>query len=151
MRLVLVLWLALVSVVFAEDGAAQAVITPSAPSSNDVITARTDLFTLACTMNVQTNIAGTTIRTDIRLVGCITGPPPGIVPVNATFGPLAPGVYIYEVSTSIETDPPILLSSQTIVVSAVVPPVPTADEWALIALSAALGMAGVVASRTRAG
>ena len=144
MRSAFVFSFALLSVLSATGAAAQAIITPTSPTSNDVITARSDIFTLACTTNVQTNVTGTTIRTDISLTGCITGPPPFILPVFATFGPLPPGSYTYEVYTRIETDPPTLVSSQTIVVSALVPLVPTASEWALVILAAALGVVAVV-------
>lgn len=52
------------------------------------------------------------------------------------------GVYTYEVYES--SDPtPVLLSTQTIVVTAAA--IPTADEWALIALAAALGAIGAFA------
>ena len=67
----------------------------------------------------------------------------------ATFGPLPAGTYTYLVYHQVESDPPTLVSTQTIVVSAFVPPVPTASEWALTALAVLLAGAGILGIRAR--
>ena len=143
--------LAVTAAFLAPHVSGQAVITPSAPSSNDVITARSEVLSTGCNITVETTVLGSVIRAEIRVTGCIVGPPPFPVPIFATFGPLPAGTFTYEVFERRGNNAPTLLSTQTIVVSAVVPPLPTADEWALIALTGALAFAGLVASRSRAG
>lgn len=142
--------LALASIVFAHSVAAQAVITPSAPTSHDVITARSEYITLACNTTVRTNVSGSTIRTDIEETGCVIGPPPFPNVIVATFGPLPAGTYTHEVYLQLESDPPTFLSRQTIVVSAAVPPVPTAETWALLLLGGGIALVGVVVCGVRA-
>lgn len=141
--------LALTSVVLLSGNAsAQAVITPPEPTEQTVITARSTVQSVGCDASVETVATGFSVQTTIFLTGCLLGPPPVPTPIDATFGPLAAGTYAYDVYVSYEGDVPELLSSQTIVVAAVLDAVPTADEWGLLFLASMLAIVGFLVSRT---
>jgi len=126
----------------AVESAAQAVITPGQPTERDVITARTEILSHCGTVAAQTMVSGSTIRTNFVFTNCVLGPGGVLLPVEATFGPLTAGDYTYEIYYRFETDPFTFLSSQPLVIAAVADPIPTANEWALIALGAILAVGG---------
>ena len=94
-------------------------ITPPSPTSQDSITATIDVLG-GCSDTVTTSVIGNTIRTAIVQQGCAILQPFTIHEI-ATFGPLAPGTYTYDVYLDFEHAGPVLSSRQTIVVSPAIP------------------------------
>jgi hypothetical protein len=115
-----------------------ATITPSSPTNSDVITARTDVVVPgACALQHATTVNGMTVRTTLSLAGCFFTPP-FTVPVTATFGPLAPGTYTYEVYRVLEGGTPVLVDSQPFVITAAPTAVPVMDPRGVAVLAAIL-------------
>lgn len=88
-----------------------------------------------------TEVVGNSIRTNLPIIGFITGPPTFLVDEVIDLGPLAPGTYSYEIyeTDSYPGGPPFLpqlLARQTIVV--VPPPVPTTNRVGLLILAVSI-------------
>jgi hypothetical protein len=124
----------LVALAFAAFNAEAAVtITPTSPTSQDTITATIDVLG-GCFDTVTTSVIGNTIRTDIVQQGCAIFQPFSIQE-KATFGPLAPGTYTFDVFTEFDHTGLFLLSHQTIVIA---PAIPAISEIGLSVLAMAL-------------
>jgi hypothetical protein len=109
-----------------------AVFTPAAPTSADVIRAT---FTVpgGCGVDAATGVEGSTIRTNVILFGCITGPPPIPDVYEVDFGPVRAGNYTYEVVFHPEGSPPATRLQQPLVVTAapaVTPAIPAMSPTA---------------------
>lgn len=131
----------------APNSAAQAVITPGQPTERDIVSARAEILSHCGTVAVQTVVSGSTIRTNVVFTNCVLGPGGMVLPVVASFGPLQPGEYTYEIYYSFETDPFTLFSTQPLVIAAVADHIPTASESGLMVLGAILAAAGVWTTR----
>jgi hypothetical protein len=105
---------------------------PAAPTDRDVITATFGVSTV-CDLDQETVVIGNVVRTTVTHSSCFPGPPPSIVDVTATFGPLPAGTYTYEVYEVYEDSggPPELTFTTTIVAAAAAVPVPALDGAAL--------------------
>ena len=123
-----------------------AVFTPAAPTEEDEIQALFTTF-VHCNLDVTTVVIGATVRTTVNETGCVVGPPPVIAPYPAVFGPLPAGTYTYEIYVSNEGGPPVLRSTQPLVVAAVVPGVPALSGVALALMIGALTAVAVLALR----
>lgn len=126
---------------FAFEALAQpAVLTPASPTSSDIITA-TFIVVLCPDTTVATVVTGSLVTTTVTLDGCFPILPP-LVNETATFGPLPPGIYTYEIYVDTEgPEPPVLRSRQTFAVQA--PPIPSLSTWGVAVMAAALGLAAL--------
>ncbi|HEY0158772.1 MAG TPA: hypothetical protein VGF28_15925 [Thermoanaerobaculia bacterium] len=116
-----------------------AIIRPATPRETDRIEADFEIFG-GCDTEVATVIFGDVVRTTVTRSGCVIGPPPPIIVERAEFGPLPAGAYTYEIFVT-SGGPPVLRSTQPLVVAAVAPTVPALSPRAYAVL--ALGMIGV--------
>ena len=121
---------------------APAAISPAAPSSVDVIRA---VFTQEggeCHAEYATLVTGSLIRTTVTLSNCPAGPPPISVLTEVSFGPLAAGMYTYEIYVRYDADPPELRSRQTITVAEATA-VPSLSRLGILLLAGVIAIAGV--------
>lgn len=129
---------------------AQAVFTPAQPNAQNVIQAQSIIPSTCGLLGVETLVAGSTIRTTVSFGGCILGPPAPPLTVDAFFGPVPAGTYTYEVYVvwpEPGSDPPLLFSTQPLVIAAAPAAIPTTSEWGRIALGLALAIFGVMLIR----
>jgi hypothetical protein len=141
----LALTLLLASTVHAQVLTAPAVFSPAAPRETDEIRARFDVAGL-CRFESTTVVAGTAVRTTTVITDCIVGPPQPLNHLEAVFGPLPAGTYMYEIYLDYGGGPE-LRSTQPLVVAAVAPAVPALSPHMLIACAIALAVAGLVIVR----
>lgn len=126
---------------------AQAVFTPAQPNAQNVIQAQSIIPSTCGLLDVETLVTGSTIQTTVFFGGCILGPPPPPLPVDAFFGPVPEGTYTYEVYVVFGSDPPSLFSTQPLVIAAAPAAIPTTSEWGRIALVLVLATLGVMLIR----
>ena len=111
-------------------------ITPAAPTSQDEITAVIGVMG-GCGDLISTSVTGTSIRTDVLQLGCVTGPPAFILPEVVNFGPLAPGTYTYDVYIDFQNTGPVFDSRHTIVVAPAALPSLSVAGLSILAVSLA--------------
>jgi hypothetical protein len=111
---------ALLALLLAAFPAPAATITPAAPTAQDVITAVIDVNGLTIYDRPSTATTGNTIRTNLPVIGTVTGPPAFPSQQFALFGPLPPATYTYEVYDVVGGQA-FLRSQQTIVVAPAIP------------------------------
>jgi hypothetical protein len=114
-----------------------ATITPSSPTSQDVISAVIDVPGTTSYGFPSTSVSGNQIRTNLPFLGVDIGPSPP-KHIFVSFGPLAPGTYTYQVYSVFDGEPA-LLSQQTIIVA---PPIPTMSGFHLTILAVFLAAIG---------
>lgn len=117
-------------------------IAPPAPTSADVLFATIDVPG-GCTITSSTTIAGSLVRTDVVISGCIVGPPPVPMTEVAHFGPLPAGSYTYQVFFREEAAPPLLESELSLLIHPAREPaaVPALQPVALTVLATLLAIA----------
>ena len=118
------------------------VLTPPAPTTLDVITAR--FWVVACPNRIVTTVVtGSLVTTTVAYESCITVLPPA--EETATFGPLPAGRYTHEVYIHDGGGPPVLGWRQQFTVS--LPPIPSLSAWGYTVLAASIALAGLFATR----
>ncbi|HEY0158771.1 MAG TPA: hypothetical protein VGF28_15920 [Thermoanaerobaculia bacterium] len=113
-----------------------AIIRPATPRERDRIEAVFEILG-GCRNEVATVVVGDVVRTTVTQSGCVIGPPPPIIPELAEFGPLPAGAYTYEIYVT-TGGPPVLRSTQPLVVAAVAPTVPALSPGAYAVLAVSL-------------
>ena len=120
---------------------------PALPTDRDPITARIVALFGACNVEVATVVTSNVIRTTLNFDFCESVPAFEFF-AGAVFGPLPAGTYTYEVyyDDTSDSEGPILLSSQALVVSAA-PAIPTLGSGAVLALTVLLAGISIVLLR----
>lgn len=118
-------------------------IAPAAPTSRDVVTAAIDV-PVGCTVTTRTTTAGTVIRTDVAISGCIVGPPPFSLREEVVLGVLPAGTYTYEVYVIDDGARPSLATRVPLVVAPVAVPMLRDGSLAVLAVTLACAASLVV-------
>jgi hypothetical protein len=119
-----------------------AVFSPTAPDNLDLIQA-TFIRPGLCFYNTSTVVMGTVVRTTVNVHGCITGPPSFQTSGQASFGPLPPATYTYEIYMIYRGGPLTFVSQQPLTVTA---ELPTLSGFWLAALATALAAVALFAT-----
>jgi hypothetical protein len=93
---------------------------PPSPTAQDGITAIIDVPSSAVYDTPSTSVIGNMIRTNLPVLSFVLGPPVFITHAFASFGPLPPGTYTYQVY-EVYQGQSVLLSQATIVVAPAIP------------------------------
>jgi hypothetical protein len=128
---------------------APATFLPSNPSANDRVRATFSVSSVCFSgpPEISTQLVGTVVRTTVKSLSCVIGPPASVDDLTTFFGPLPANTYTYEIYLQYPDGTVEFRSSQPLVVAP--SPIPALTPRWLLLLAASLPLLGIAVLKSK--